>query len=50
MNVVGTNKLFEMSKLFINLENFVHVSTAYVSNPKNEIEECIIEVDNDEDV
>ena len=39
-----------MSKLFINLENFVHVSTAYVSDPKNEIGECIIEVDHDEDI
>ena len=39
-----------MSKLFINLENFVHVSTAYVSDPKNEIDECIIEADHDDNV
>jgi len=50
INVKGTLRMFELAKNTINLENFVHISTAYVNCEKKSgswIEEKIYDIDFD---
>ena len=35
INIIGTLRVFELSKKMKNIYNFIHVSTAYVNSDKN---------------
>ena len=45
VNVLGTLRLFEVSKLFLRLENFLHISVGYVSPPDGHIKEKRLKLD-----
>ena len=45
VNVLGTLRLFEVSKLFLCLENFLHISVGYVSPPDGHIKEKRLKLD-----
>ena len=48
INVYGTLKMFELAKNTKNLENFLHVSTAYVNSDKRGvIEERMYDINGD---